>query len=212
MGRLDSAVCTTAGGAWCRAAFVLIGGFPATDPGGFRARCGGRQTIVMLRPGQVDRITALLGEGLPRREVARRAGVSRQSVDRVARGTWTGFTRGPPKAVDAPTAGQEGAHVRCPGCGGKVAPPCRACDVRAVAARNKRRRKPRGPETEYELRLELAKEHRRRYEAVRRAKLSAMAEAWDDLTRADLAADDGGDTEPTEADLQEVDDEAIRPE
>jgi hypothetical protein len=71
----------------------------------------------------------LFVEHCSQRAVARRLGVSRGSVQAVARGK---YRLHPP--LKRPTGEgfqpPQGRHLRCPGCGGKVQLPCLACYLR----------------------------------------------------------------------------------
>ena len=81
----------------------------------------------MLAPATVGEIRLLLAEGgLSQREIARRLGVSRGSVNAIARG----------KRTDgADFVCPSGPVERCPGCGCMVQMPCLACRIRAMRER-----------------------------------------------------------------------------
>ncbi len=116
----------------------------------------------MLKPALVAEVRRLLAEGkLSQRAIARTLGVSRGSVHAIARGKRP--DRQPAEPLEE--IRWQGPLARCPECGGKVFLPCRACATRRAMAR---RRRPRWPETDEPLGLELNDEHRRRYEEVRR--------------------------------------------
>lgn len=116
----------------------------------------------MLKPALVAEVRRLLAEGkLSQRAIARRLGVSRGSVHAIARGKRP--DRQPAEPLEE--IRWEGPPARCPGCGGMVFLPCRACTTRQAAARRPRARWPDGDEP---LGLQLTEEHRRRYEEVRR--------------------------------------------
>ncbi len=117
--------------------------------------------LAMLKPALVAEVRRLLAEGkLSQRAIARRLGVSRGSVHAIARGKRP--DRQPAEPLDE--VRWEGPPARCPGCGGLVFLPCRACATRRAMAR---RRRPPWPDTDEPLALQLADEHRRRYEEVR---------------------------------------------
>ena len=92
----------------------------------------------MIAPAVVDEVKRLLREGnLSQRKISRQAGVSRGTVNAIARR----------KRPDCEArrrghrddfVGPNGRPARCPGCGGMVRMPCLACRVRAI----KRRRSP----------------------------------------------------------------------
>ena len=113
----------------------------------------------MLAHSTVQRVKQLLAEGSrPRREVARIAGVNRNTVDAIALG----------RRIDRPPAAAEESEERppqwCRGCGAMVVLPCRLCQVRRLLAMG--RLTPAPPQTDDPLRLDLKPNHRRRYEQV----------------------------------------------
>lgn len=85
----------------------------------------------MLTPGKVEEVRRLLALGnVSQRQIARQLRVSRGTVSAIASG----------KRPDYPIRTPEEPElllppVRCPGCGGMVHPPCRACRVRKFRAR-----------------------------------------------------------------------------
>jgi len=77
-----------------------------------------------------DEIKRLLGEGrLSQRKIARRVGVSRGTVNAIARGKRP--DHGPRRPGDD-SPFPSGRPARCPTCGGLVQMPCLACRVRAL--------------------------------------------------------------------------------
>jgi hypothetical protein len=86
-----------------------------------------------------DEIKRLLGEGrLSQRKIARRVGVSRGTVNAIARGKRADYQPrrpGPGEDVLAPS----GRPARCTTCGGLVQMPCLACRVRALQEDGRRR-------------------------------------------------------------------------
>lgn len=100
----------------------------------------------MISSGTVDQIKRLLEEGdLSQREIARQVGVSRGTVNAIARGNRPDYeARGREREDDVVAPG--GPPVRCPTCGGMVQMPCLACRVRAV---RERRRRPRAVTPHY---------------------------------------------------------------
>ncbi len=119
----------------------------------------------MIPPSVVNQIKRLLAEGNhSQRKIARMMGVSRGTVNAIARGKRRDYERSPSEReteLEEPT----GPPERCPGCGGLVYMPCRLCRVRKlVAERRVARRPPRPAEA---LRLELSDDQRVRYEQVR---------------------------------------------
>lgn len=116
----------------------------------------------MLKPALVAEVRRLLAEGkLSQRGIARRLGVSRGSVHAIARG------KRPDRSAAEPLdeVWWQGPPARCPGCGGMVFLPCRACAARKALSRQRR---PPWPDSDEPLALQLTEEHRRRYEEVRR--------------------------------------------
>lgn len=85
----------------------------------------------MIAPYLVDEVKRLLNEGsLSQREIARKTGVSRGTVNAIALGK-----RPEPRRLR--TAADEflapaGPPRRCPGCGGLVRMPCLLCRVRQM--------------------------------------------------------------------------------
>ena len=90
----------------------------------------------MIASAVVSEIRDLLAEGaLSQRRIAQRLGVSRGTVNAIARGRRPDYDsrrRGP--AADGFMA-PGGLPQRCPGCGGMVQMPCLLCHVRAVKRR-----------------------------------------------------------------------------
>jgi hypothetical protein len=72
----------------------------------------------------------LKGGRLSQRKIARQLGVSRGTVNAIARGKRPdyGAHKEPSDGFVAPS----GPAVRCPGCGGKVQMPCLACRLRMI--------------------------------------------------------------------------------
>ncbi|HYW78361.1 MAG TPA: helix-turn-helix domain-containing protein [Thermoguttaceae bacterium] len=89
----------------------------------------------MIAPNTVREILELLAKGvLSQREIARRLGVSRGTVNAIALGRrpdHSARSRQRTKGFTPPT----GCPVRCPTCGAKVQMPCLACQVRAMKRR-----------------------------------------------------------------------------
>lgn len=93
----------------------------------------------MIAAAVVDQIRGLLAEGgLSQRRIAQRVGVSRGTVNAVARGRRPDYEIGrrPPGADFTPPSGPP---KRCPGCGGMVQMPCLLCHVRAIRGRSRLR-------------------------------------------------------------------------
>lgn len=86
----------------------------------------------MLANTLVSEIRGLLADGgLSQRKIAQRAGVSRGTVNAIARGRRPDSTvRGPQPPDDS--IAPDGLPRRCPGCGGMVQMPCLLCYVRAI--------------------------------------------------------------------------------
>ena len=136
----------------------------------------------MLRPAMIENVRRLLATGKHSwRTIARLSGVSRGTVAAVAHGT----RRGRRPVRDELQEEAPGPVERCPECGAMGESPCRACRVRQWR-RNDQRRRPvpsagdpfasapcrpaAGPRDgmpgESGLGLELAGDHRRRYEEI----------------------------------------------
>ncbi len=89
----------------------------------------------MIGPAIVDEINRLLDEKrLSQRRISLRVGVSRGTVNAIARGTRPdyGTRRKQPGDEFLPPTG---LPERCPGCGAMVRMPCLACRVRAIKQR-----------------------------------------------------------------------------
>lgn len=85
----------------------------------------------MLTPQQVIEIQSLLhSSALPMREIARRSGVSRGTVQAIADGRRQAAPQWPRN--DETRTDDERPPRRCAGCGGLVYPPCRLCQVRRL--------------------------------------------------------------------------------
>lgn len=90
----------------------------------------------MLAPAVVEEIRGLLGVGrLSQRQIARRLGISRGSVNAIALGRRPDCM--PRPSADDSFPAPSGAALRCPGCGGRVQMPCLVCYVRAWQKRRK---------------------------------------------------------------------------
>lgn len=119
----------------------------------------------MIAPEKFEEIRALLAEGkLSQRAIARRVGVSRNTVAAIARNKRPCYR----KAMEQ--AAQEGQTARrrkgrCPICRSLVVLPCLACLVRHLVARGAIRPLPPGPDEP--LRLELRPAEWRRYLKIR---------------------------------------------
>jgi hypothetical protein len=132
----------------------------------------------MISPAMIEKVRRLLATGKHSwRKIARLSGVSRGTVAAVAHGTRRDRRPAPPDDLqeDAP-----GPIERCPECGALAESPCRACQVRQWRRIQRRRRSFPGArqktsevsktsevcDESSELVLELAGEHRRRYEEI----------------------------------------------
>ena len=85
----------------------------------------------------VDEIRDLLSEGrLSQRKIAERVGVSRGTVNAIARGRRPedAARRREPATDFRPPSG---LPTRCSGCGGMVQMPCLVCQVRAIKQRGR---------------------------------------------------------------------------
>jgi len=89
----------------------------------------------------VDEIERLLHEGsLSQRKIARRVGVSRGTVNAIARGQRPDYRALRRERVDE-FAAPSGPVTRCPTCGARVQMPCLACRVRALQESRRRSRR-----------------------------------------------------------------------
>jgi hypothetical protein len=136
----------------------------------------------MLRPAMIEKVRRLLGAGKHSwRKIARLSGVSRGTVAAIAHGR----RRDRRAAADELQDDAPGPIERCPECGALGESPCRACRVRQWRRIQRGRRsnatgdEPRAPAPcrpaaeprdgmphESALVLELAGDHRRRYEEI----------------------------------------------
>ena len=85
----------------------------------------------MIAQSVVNEIRDLLAVGeLSQRNIARRLGVSRGTVNAIARGKRPDYR--PPRRGDDDFVPPSGIPKRCPGCGGMVQTPCLLCRVRGI--------------------------------------------------------------------------------
>lgn len=187
----------------------------------------------MLAPEMVHEVRRLLAEGrLSQRRIARRLGISRNTVGAIAGGQRPDHDSLRRGGEEVPPAESSGPPQRCPGCGGLVYLPCRLCQVRSATARStKSSGQPRFVPPEEPLELSLNREHRRRYEQVRAGRLAgelaSSGPSAEQLRTNDHPDDDGDDWDGpalTPADLPDafddwadwdeppLDDEAVSPE
>jgi hypothetical protein len=84
----------------------------------------------MVTPAKVAEVRQLLAQGnISQRQIARQLRISRGTVGAIASG------KRPDYSVKLPELPQcLLPPVRCPGCGGYVHPPCRACRIRNIRA------------------------------------------------------------------------------
>ena len=122
----------------------------------------------MIGPAVIEEIQRLLAEGdLSQRKIAKVMKVSRGTVGAVAGGKRRPYY---PRPED-PDEQFTGPVRRCPGCGGMATVPCRACRIRELKARSSKRDQ---PDIRNEpLKLDLAEEHRTRYEEIRQQRMLA---------------------------------------
>lgn len=110
----------------------------------------------MISQQTVDTVRQLLSEGeLSQRAIARRVGLSRATVNRIATGT---------RQPKAPAKGQRPQGV-CPKCRCNVLLPCLACSLRAPTRSEIPVARPVGL-GEPTLKLELEQEHQQRYRDI----------------------------------------------
>jgi len=118
----------------------------------------------MIPPAMIEKIRRLLATDKHSwRKIARLSGVSRGTVAAVAHGTRRDRR---PAALDDVQEDAPGPIERCPECGALGESPCRACRVRQLRRIQLRRRSAQPADEPSELVLELAGEHRRRYEEI----------------------------------------------
>jgi hypothetical protein len=131
----------------------------------------------MIAPAMIEKVRRLVATGKHSlRKIARLSGVSRGTVAAVAYGARRDRR---PAASDDLQEGAPGPIERCPECGALGESPCRACRVRQWRRIQRRRSlpEPRQETSEVsktsevcdescELALELAGEHRQRYEEL----------------------------------------------
>lgn len=116
----------------------------------------------MLSDADVERVQALLAEGVSQRRVAALTGYTRNTVASIFHGRRQKRAERPAKKLDKEPFDKRGPIMRCPTCGGLVFPPCLACKIRSQGpgARDQRSDGP--------LQLELKPAHRKRYEQIKR--------------------------------------------
>ena len=118
----------------------------------------------MIPPAMIEKVRRLVATGKHSlRKIARLSGVSRGTVAAVAHGTRRDRR---PAASDDLREDAPGPIERCPECGALGESPCRACRVREWGRIQRRRRSAPTVDGPSELALELAGEHRRRYEEI----------------------------------------------
>ena len=122
----------------------------------------------MIGPTAIEEIQRLLAEDdLSQRGIAKVMKVSRGTVAAVASGKRRPYYPRP----DDRDEQLAGPVRRCPGCGGMATMPCRACRIRRLKPESSMRC--RALAREEPLRLDLADEHRTRYEEIRRQRMQA---------------------------------------
>ena len=124
--------------------------------------------IAMIGPTVIEEIQRLLAEGgLSQRKIAKVMMVSRGTVTAVASGKRRAYYPRPEDSDEQLV----GPVRRCPGCGGMTTTPCRACRIRELKAQSPTRCH--ALAREEPLGLDLADEHRTRYEEIRRQRMPA---------------------------------------
>ena len=120
----------------------------------------------MIGPRTIEEIQRLLAEDdLSQRGIAKVMKVSRGTVAAVASGKRRPYYPRP----DDRDEQLSGPVRRCPGCGGMATMPCRVCRIRRLKPESSMRCH--ALAREEPLRLDLADEHRTRYEAIRRQRM-----------------------------------------
>jgi len=116
-------------------------GYSLQALGGFwlqvEARMGKLLEVIMIASSVVKEIERLLSSGgHSQRQIAQQLGVSRGTVNAIARGkrpTPRRHRHARSEEIEAPM----GPLTRCPGCGGLVLMPCLLCRVRAIKDRQR---------------------------------------------------------------------------
>ena len=86
----------------------------------------------MIATALVEEVRRMLREGrISQRKIARRLGVSRGTVNAIARGRRRDDSAGGRGREEADFTPPTGLPRRCPGCGGLAQMPCLACYIRA---------------------------------------------------------------------------------
>ena len=92
----------------------------------------------MIASAVVSEIRDFLAEGaLSQRRIAQRLGVSRGTVNAIARGRRPDYDARWPEPMADDFITPDGLPQRCPGCGGMVQMPCLLCHVRVVKERQR---------------------------------------------------------------------------
>jgi hypothetical protein len=96
------------------------------------------RSSTMIETAVVDEVRRRLQEGrASQRRIAVELGISRGTVNTIARGARADYPTGRPSRVNG-FVPPSGLHSRCPGCGGKVQMPCLLCYIRDRAAKTDR--------------------------------------------------------------------------
>ena len=91
----------------------------------------------MISTALVEEVSRMLQEELlSQREIAKRLGISRGTVNAIANGK-RGDRLSRPKRDEADFIPPTGLPRRCPGCGGLTQMPCLACYIRAKSEANR---------------------------------------------------------------------------
>jgi hypothetical protein len=114
----------------------------------------------------VEWIRRLLVERKSQREIQRITRVDRRTISKIAKGEYPDY-EALRRAKEQEELLRLGPLERCPGCGGKVSMPCRACLTRARKVQSARVRPKAEPlNREEPPGLELKEPHRERYELI----------------------------------------------
>ena len=151
----------------------------------------------MIAPRVVQEVRRLLAEGkLSQRAIAKVTRVSRGTVSAIATGKRPDYETLRSARLEEESPQAAGPPQRCPGCGGMVYMPCRACETREVAATSGRRYALR-PLTQRDepLELDLIDEHRACYEEVRLQRIARAESAADPIDGWDSLEGDDGEEE-----------------
>lgn len=115
----------------------------------------------MLKDSKAQRVRELLGV-ISQRKIARKLGIGRSSVSRIARGKWRPKRR--ERDASWPLEDEDAIKERCPKCHAMVIPPCVRCAIEAIP-KDRRRARP-DPAADKNFIVELRGRDNERYCAL----------------------------------------------